>query len=335
MWEIPGCRGIDASVISRVLKGERLFTSRQISVFGSVLGLSPRQKLDLEQSLRDDWSQKIGIDRQEYSAPTPLGLLEFAVSKLATEKFLLPFDRLFDLNCEIECQLTEALKHSKSQTQTDHILAIYTSAIINLAYCRSQVIFNWSEAVRDRLKAHSEILKHQAAKTHNPFLHQLSGIIFKPYHHYRGEFCKTDDLIRSIKPDEVQDEYWRTDLYYSALIANGALHRNVEVDKLEDKLVSSDNSYSDPSLVRLHIGLSKAAKRLGKDSAVHSHFSFSQIHHSQTNRSHELYNLRYAQLLSLKANLQPHIPQVKDAVLEVTRKIGHLRYQNELLNLPS
>ena len=44
MWELLGCQQIDPSALSRVLKGERLFTARQLKVFCVLLGLSEDEK---------------------------------------------------------------------------------------------------------------------------------------------------------------------------------------------------------------------------------------------------------------------------------------------------
>lgn len=54
MWEILRYQGIDSSVLSRVIHGERLFTYKQLKVFCKVLALPGKEKLELEQALGKD-----------------------------------------------------------------------------------------------------------------------------------------------------------------------------------------------------------------------------------------------------------------------------------------
>ncbi|MBI2051488.1 hypothetical protein HYT33_01870 [Candidatus Roizmanbacteria bacterium] len=61
MWERLGYRGIDASVVSRVLNGVRLFTPRQLEVFCEVLALPEREKEKLEYALYLDQVKKYGV----------------------------------------------------------------------------------------------------------------------------------------------------------------------------------------------------------------------------------------------------------------------------------
>jgi hypothetical protein len=54
MWEALNCSQVDASVLSRVLNGQRLFTLPQLKVFCSLLNLSIQESDHLERSLRQD-----------------------------------------------------------------------------------------------------------------------------------------------------------------------------------------------------------------------------------------------------------------------------------------
>lgn len=54
MWDRLGGHAVDPSVISRNLRGERLFTSRQLETFTEVLGLDSEQRLQLQRALATD-----------------------------------------------------------------------------------------------------------------------------------------------------------------------------------------------------------------------------------------------------------------------------------------
>ena len=62
MWERLGCREIDASVVSRVIKGDRLITRNQLDVLAEILKLSSTETLRLREALIKDYSARIGFD---------------------------------------------------------------------------------------------------------------------------------------------------------------------------------------------------------------------------------------------------------------------------------
>lgn len=62
MWERLGYGGVDASVLSRVLKGERLFTFKQLKIFCDTLSLSRQDYLTLRECLFIDLSRRLGIE---------------------------------------------------------------------------------------------------------------------------------------------------------------------------------------------------------------------------------------------------------------------------------
>ena len=63
MWDRLGYKGIDPSVLSRVLKGERLFTPNQLKVFCKVLKLSKTDRQELEEALFIELNRKFGLDK--------------------------------------------------------------------------------------------------------------------------------------------------------------------------------------------------------------------------------------------------------------------------------
>lgn len=62
MWEKLGCREIDASVLSRVINGKRLFSLHQLRVFCQLLSLNKKQSELLNVSLQQDHIQKLGLE---------------------------------------------------------------------------------------------------------------------------------------------------------------------------------------------------------------------------------------------------------------------------------
>jgi hypothetical protein len=62
MWEKLGYKEIDASVISRVINGERLITGNQLEAFVKILKISSTESLRLREALIRDYSERIGFD---------------------------------------------------------------------------------------------------------------------------------------------------------------------------------------------------------------------------------------------------------------------------------
>ncbi|HET9174459.1 MAG TPA: hypothetical protein VFN56_04220 [Candidatus Saccharimonadales bacterium] len=61
LWTFLRYQHMDTSTLSRVLKGERLFTATQLHAFCEVLRLNPRQTRHLHASLQWDHNDRIGI----------------------------------------------------------------------------------------------------------------------------------------------------------------------------------------------------------------------------------------------------------------------------------
>ncbi|NMB57432.1 hypothetical protein GYA19_05875 [Candidatus Beckwithbacteria bacterium] len=66
MWEKLGYKEIDASVLSRVISGERLFTQRQLNVFCSILKIKKQKALYLKEALLLDIYKKYNLEINHY-----------------------------------------------------------------------------------------------------------------------------------------------------------------------------------------------------------------------------------------------------------------------------
>jgi hypothetical protein len=62
MWERLGYKEIDPSVISRVLKGERVFNFKQLFVFTQVLNIDSREKEKLKKALYEELAHRYGLE---------------------------------------------------------------------------------------------------------------------------------------------------------------------------------------------------------------------------------------------------------------------------------
>lgn len=62
MWEILGFKEVDASVVSRVLKGKRTFSFNQLQVFCRALDLSASEEQKLKTALYRDLHERVGLE---------------------------------------------------------------------------------------------------------------------------------------------------------------------------------------------------------------------------------------------------------------------------------
>lgn len=113
MYEKLGYTQIDSSVISRVLKGERLFTPQQLETFCHILQIPEEGQINLFRALQEDHLQKKGYQKK--------GLIHFSnhdkidvIDDLIREAFLvyydgrcLPLKRLINITDTYIRQLSE------------------------------------------------------------------------------------------------------------------------------------------------------------------------------------------------------------------------------------
>lgn len=122
IWERLNYQSVDASVLSRVISGERLFTSVQLKVFCKVLQLNKSQKEELFYSLVRDYNLKNSFNIDDFLIPTQVA---YEVIKALTEnafKTLFTGDcRSVDNQCNLAEIFTDALKHKFKQDYKDRI----------------------------------------------------------------------------------------------------------------------------------------------------------------------------------------------------------------------
>lgn len=87
MWERSSYKGMDPSVLSRILKGERLFSPYQLEVFCMILKISKFDRKLLKQKLFSDLSSRFGLNQDFYDKPRE-GFINLLEEDLKILKFL-------------------------------------------------------------------------------------------------------------------------------------------------------------------------------------------------------------------------------------------------------
>jgi hypothetical protein len=136
MWEQSSGCGIDASILSKVLNGKRLFTPQQLSVFCKVTGIEHSEREYLFHCLHKDQCLKSGVD---FSTPfvTSFGTHVFVEELMRHADILFLSGKwrdLYDLSGVIEAYLYQHALIAYQRDPEDPLVSAYHKA----AYLRAK-----------------------------------------------------------------------------------------------------------------------------------------------------------------------------------------------------
>lgn len=120
MWEWLGYQQIDASVLSRVLRGERLFTGRQLKAFCTLLSLSKAEEQNLFSCLHHDLSAS--LEPYLTSACVSSSLAREIVHELTSDAFVMFYHGEYDALDEKYVLVNELTSALSRDSQTEEAL---------------------------------------------------------------------------------------------------------------------------------------------------------------------------------------------------------------------
>ncbi|GHO98373.1 hypothetical protein KSF_084210 [Reticulibacter mediterranei] len=140
LWEMLGYQKIDASVLSRVLKGERLFTFDQLHAFCEILKIQSEEKALLSEELQKDYVTKKGGTVQDFLSSAINDKLAM-IENLVKETFFLLFTGK-----------GAHLGHLLSLTD-DYIQQLYTASLLDMQADKLQELHGLQLYLTGRYKA--------------------------------------------------------------------------------------------------------------------------------------------------------------------------------------
>ena len=155
MWERLGYREIDASVLSRVLTGERLLSDRQLSVFCNLLKIDTTRKKLLNEALVLDYSE-----RYHFNPVFTIDYLDGFINGL--------LEQAHNLNMSGKSELASDLVNILSEQITLLLLMKNSDIIKNqLLLLRATILVRklWIES--------TQVLPSRALLIFRPIIHQL------------------------------------------------------------------------------------------------------------------------------------------------------------------
>lgn len=132
MWERLGYQGVDPSVLSRVLKGERLFTFRQLEVFCETLSLSGRVHLSLRECLYVDMCSRMGLEGVSFSGRRGhlLDSVEDNIEKIRQVRLVDSPYLAYDWATSLYEVIHDQFKLEKSRVKRDRWLELLAKLIV-------------------------------------------------------------------------------------------------------------------------------------------------------------------------------------------------------------
>lgn len=188
MWESLGFQQIDASVLSRVIKGERLFTAAQLKAFCGLLSLSKKQEDHLLACLRQDHSSRLDL----YAGTTNIP------SSLAKEVIIEMTKGVFDayykgdyVSLEEKYNLIEQLVGLYSLSDKDSL--VVSKALGCNLYLRGRVIANGelSSSVIKKIHPIAKQLTSLSRINHSTLLHGYAYILMSNAYYIAGGYSSS------------------------------------------------------------------------------------------------------------------------------------------------
>lgn len=183
MWERLGYQGVDASVLSRVIHGQRLFTTKQLEIFCAILELKKQEQDELYRTLEIDYldRHKLTIFSSRYN---PLDIVDIFSSQLAKiddvrERGLL--QTAIDWADELSFQLDIYCHNAKNPIIKDKMFNLLGEMLFQKGYASGAML-----CPRENMQNNSSLVKKQLAIakiTHSPQL-ATKAYITKAFAYY-------------------------------------------------------------------------------------------------------------------------------------------------------
>ncbi len=177
MWERLNYQGIDASVLSRVINGQRLFTLKQLEVFSE-------EYRQLKESLLSDIYNRYHLDHQYYD----FDLLDSLINKIYQFRMNGRINLAVDLTNFLLNELKEKMEKESLSFKKNLYLFYYSKFLIE-NYYNNSVLYSGNQLVRHQQDLINEA-KEIAQQTKNKELNGLINFFIAGLFYDKGEYNK-------------------------------------------------------------------------------------------------------------------------------------------------
>lgn len=183
MWECLGFRQIDVSVLSRVLKGDRLLTPEQVGAFCAVLALSKEEEMRLLACLQQDHNARLGIyGGAQVSSSLAAEVME-AMTKNAFKMFYKSDYDAIDKQYELVRQLATVYAANGHANRVNELVGL------NL-YLKGRVIANGElpSRVVGRVRPIADQLIAMSRANDSPLLYGYAHVLLSTVYYIAGGY---------------------------------------------------------------------------------------------------------------------------------------------------
>jgi len=241
MWERLGFKEIDASVLSRVINGERLFTIKQLEVFCEIVKINWQESYQLKQVLLLDIYERYKLDPSFYD-------FDF-LSKLIEKIHQLRLGGKIDLAVELTEILINAIKPKITQFSTfkqKDLWFFYYSKLMLEKYYNNSVLFSASSLNKNQQFLISETEKLSKVTQDKNFIGLnffFKGGLFYDKGLYNKALPRVSLALKFIEEPNLKLEVLRQK---SLSLANlGLMKRFQKISFPEELIANKETSLSD------------------------------------------------------------------------------------------
>ncbi|MBI1864101.1 hypothetical protein HYS03_02745 [Candidatus Woesebacteria bacterium] len=340
MWEHLDFSEIDASVLSRVLKGERLFTQKQLIIFCKLLSLDTKEITKLREALLLDLLKRFDLDEiflnihHEYF----LQNLEKDLERIWEVRTL--GQSVVGLNWSDF--LLEQIKNKTSSSIEEpeysiflnlYVKALFQKCVLLCDITSPQKLLQASTPFINEIKSTGNILKNNS-------IINIANCRLASVFHIMGKSKPAISLASSgflmDKNISVQALSQR-----ESLINLGRLGNLKDYESLKKMASQNLKRYPKEYRFQFYEGLARAENDLGRLSKAIKYLELAEKTKDDTNILTSKY-IYHVQLTSVKLHIQKKYPKTfstdyleKDATnsLLISKEHGYKRYENNLISL--
>jgi tetratricopeptide (TPR) repeat protein len=326
MWERLDCQGMDASVLSKVLKGERIFNLRQLNTFCDILNSSSEERKILVQSLEDTLLSKYGFSHDDDKNDS---WLVDAVNKVQQVRL----SGLVDLAISWCNQLFPYFELNSS----NHHLEIFTRLIREYIVCIS--VTAQSEVAGQLIIQKSNLLLQIANKTNNENTYKQAQ------YHLANAYYVIKNYLEAIKHYKIAltanlSPLEKAITISSALVASASIKNQENFDYFKEKAEQFLPFFENDAATTLYGGLARAEAIRGNDSLSVKYFELAEVQNNlNVAKRGPQHILKTIQLRRTQIEIfrnckntfsKSTIEKVCLETVFLARQFGYVRYANQI-----
>ena len=257
MWERMGCSGVDPSVLSKSLSGQRLLTSTQLDILCKSLRLSKTEKHKLNENLKKDILDRYDLKYvdEDSGSSQNVALLELGLKsakdfmKKGQPKYTLGYiDSLVDIIANT--------KKSCGQRNIERIDTISAELYVEYMDCMYSVVSE--KEIFNRSKYPLRVIRGVGEKYKNEkLINSYYSLLASTYYIGKNPGKTIPCVYKHMDVDKI-DDFQKMTALRAALISSGQIGRGDLVKHNYQTLIDLSKDWSDSYKVNVYDGVARS-----------------------------------------------------------------------------